>query len=93
MLPATTVEKSKQLVMDITYATMNDSAIVRFDGEILPLVNDPLFTDYTYELFINPTESTETVTLSGVYGITDNGYFQHPLFIFPTKNSYLSVIP
>ena len=79
-----------QTVSNGYYATMNDSAIVRFDGEILPLVNDPLFTDYTYEVFINPTEGTETEKLSGVYGITDNGYFQHPLFIFPTKNSFLS---
>lgn len=71
-----------QTVSNGFYATDNDSTIVRFDGEILPLLNNPLFTQNTYDIYIN---STNTVTLKGVYGLTDNGYFQHPLFIFPTK--------
>ena len=73
-----------QTVSNGYYATMNDSSIVCFDGDILPLINNTLFTRNEYNIYVS---NTQTVTLSGVYGITDNGYFQHPLFIFPTKNS------
>lgn len=65
-------------------ATCGDSVIVTYDLSVLPLLNDPLFKDKEYTLY---SLSGETATHKGVYGLTDNGYFCHPLFAFPFKNS------
>jgi hypothetical protein len=75
-----------QTVSNGYYATQPDSSIVRFDGDILPLLNNDLFTQYRYDIWVDRNNKEK---LQGVYGLTDNGYFQHPLFIFPTKGSTL----
>jgi len=62
-----------QTVSNGYYATWGDDLIVRFDDAVLPLINNPLFTNKEYTLNKSPIA---TVKRKGVYGLTDNGYFR-----------------